>query len=997
MKVYISLQPSQVDGTTGVGQVVLAQHKYLPTLGYQMLPDSEGADIIWCHIAKGTAMPRVDVLQSHGLYFSDIAHIPYRNWNHHANLDILAAAREAISIVVPSDWVSMPFRRDMHVTPWIIPHGITLNEWTPSKKHDKYILYNKNRESDVCMSLPAWELANDGSWDVISTFQPKDKPTIPRLKVIGTVSHPQMKKYIQRAEMYLATTIETYGIGTLEPLACGVPVLGYDWGGTSSIVKHKVNGYLVEPGDIQGLLEGASYIREHRSELSEGAIEMSKAYDWEIIMHTYARMLEATYRKRQGELDGIQGKTAIIITNHNYAQWVVSAVESALKQTVPPGEIIVVDDGSTDSSLAVLNETYGTNPQVKIISQTNQGVAAARNHGIMATTLPFITCLDADDMLAPQFVELLSNNLLLNRGLGIAYSCLAFISAEGKLGGTPAWPPQFSWDIQSAGGTPPSNTIPSGCMFRRTMWERAGGYRQEYAPGEDAEFWTRGLATGFDAKKVSDIPLFFYRGHEGSASRTKKYVPIDDKLPWIKDRQYPMAAPVKSPLVVRSYFSPAISVIIPVGSGHPRFLPDALNSLEAQTMRQWEVIVVDDTVETNGVSELDLARKTDIFKPFQYVRWIKTGGKRGAGYARNMGIKAAKSPALFFLDADDFIVPTALENLLAAFIEHGGQYIYGDHTVVHPDGSMERHSAPEYNQYEWKMQHSTSVLMATSEARKLLFDENVPSWEDWEFFIRAAINGICGSHLKENILYYRLHTGQRRTIMVGKDNLTQLGKATLEIWQAKYGKYYSGATNMTPCCGGNASASIIKAKNTIQRTGDVPMENASVPAPTGKVRMRYIGENMGAIHFRNNANGHVYRGGKDPSSQFIDADPEDVHFLEMTGRWYRVATPESEDIPNPPPQPTRVPPTPVTHKPVIQSEEPMEPGMGADEMMRRTLTAARENLLDLDAPLSEDDEKIQAEIDKLLGRGSATTPPAQPPAAPVAEKPKRARAKKTGE
>jgi hypothetical protein len=41
-------------------------------------------------------------------------------------------------------------------------------------------------------------------------------------------------------------------------------------------------------------------------------------------------------------------------------------------------------------------------------------------------------------------------------------------------------------------------------MFRRDMWERAGGYRQEYAPGEDTEFWLRGLSVGFNARRVTD-------------------------------------------------------------------------------------------------------------------------------------------------------------------------------------------------------------------------------------------------------------------------------------------------------------------------------------------------------------------------------------------------------------------------------------------------------------------------------------------------------------
>jgi len=82
---------------------------------------------------------------------------------------------------------------------------------------------------------------------------------------------------------------------------------------------------------------------------------------------------------------------------------------------------------------------------------------------------------------------------------------------------------EFDWESQAKPHVPPSNCIPSACMIRKSMWERAGAIRLVYAPGEDAEFWTRGLSVGFTAKKVSDQPLFEYRMHGGSASRTKTY------------------------------------------------------------------------------------------------------------------------------------------------------------------------------------------------------------------------------------------------------------------------------------------------------------------------------------------------------------------------------------------------------------------------------------------------------------------------------------------
>ncbi|MDQ6977908.1 MAG: glycosyltransferase family A protein, partial [Ghiorsea sp.] len=86
---------------------------------------------------------------------------------------------------------------------------------------------------------------------------------------------------------------------------------------------------------------------------------------------------------------------SIIIPTYNYAEYVHKAVESALNQTYQNIEIIVVDDGSTDNTAAVM-QAYAE--QVIYIQQENQGAAAARNRGLLEAKGDFICFLDADDM-----------------------------------------------------------------------------------------------------------------------------------------------------------------------------------------------------------------------------------------------------------------------------------------------------------------------------------------------------------------------------------------------------------------------------------------------------------------------------------------------------------------------------------------------------------------------------------------------------------------------
>ena len=87
-------------------------------------------------------------------------------------------------------------------------------------------------------------------------------------------------------------------------------------------------------------------------------------------------------------------KVSVIIPTYNYGKFIAEAIESALAQTIAPAEIVVVDDGSTDDSLRVLEPFRDS---VRVLRQANQGVSAARNLGIRESRGGLIAFLDADD------------------------------------------------------------------------------------------------------------------------------------------------------------------------------------------------------------------------------------------------------------------------------------------------------------------------------------------------------------------------------------------------------------------------------------------------------------------------------------------------------------------------------------------------------------------------------------------------------------------------
>lgn len=201
------------------------------------------------------------------------------------------------------------------------------------------------------------------------------------------------------------------------------------------------------------------------------------------------------------------GKVSIIIPTYNYADYVITAIDSALNQSYDNKEIIVVDDGSTDNSASILTEKYGR--RICLIQQENQGVSAARNKGISVANGEFILPLDSDDWIDPMYL-VLTVPMMSDPKVGIVSTDYMKFGVDNFYVNT--YHITLEQEIDG-------NGIPICSLIRRKAFDQTPGYTRAFvnAAGntralgyEDWNLWLDILKRGWKMETVNK-PLFNYR------------------------------------------------------------------------------------------------------------------------------------------------------------------------------------------------------------------------------------------------------------------------------------------------------------------------------------------------------------------------------------------------------------------------------------------------------------------------------------------------------
>ena len=188
-------------------------------------------------------------------------------------------------------------------------------------------------------------------------------------------------------------------------------------------------------------------------------------------------------------------RVSVIIPSYQCDRYVAEAVGSVLIQSGCTFEILVIDDGSTDHTANVIDTLVSAQSQrnkgmIQYVFQDNQGVCAARNHGLRLAKGEFVVFLDADDYFLPSKLRLQVAVFDQNPSLGIVHTGWLRVDQDGhEIRSVNPWENIPYLTLKSWIRYKP--VLPSAMMFRREWLEKVGGFDQTYQVAEDVELVLR--------------------------------------------------------------------------------------------------------------------------------------------------------------------------------------------------------------------------------------------------------------------------------------------------------------------------------------------------------------------------------------------------------------------------------------------------------------------------------------------------------------------------
>lgn len=211
---------------------------------------------------------------------------------------------------------------------------------------------------------------------------------------------------------------------------------------------------------------------------------------------------------------------SVVVPVYNMELYLEETLTSILASDYPNMEVILMDDGSKDNSWKIMQRYASEYPNVSAYTQVNGGVSSARNHAILLAKGAYVLPVDADNRISKEFVRLAVAELEKDADVKVVCSRAEFFGDR-----TGEWKqPPFSLKLLAR-----KNMIDNCAMYRKSDWERVGGYCRDIKTREDWAFWISILKDGGKVVRLDHIGLY-YRIRPGSkrvANRHRKKEVID--------------------------------------------------------------------------------------------------------------------------------------------------------------------------------------------------------------------------------------------------------------------------------------------------------------------------------------------------------------------------------------------------------------------------------------------------------------------------------------
>jgi glycosyltransferase involved in cell wall biosynthesis len=179
---------------------------------------------------------------------------------------------------------------------------------------------------------------------------------------------------------------------------------------------------------------------------------------------------------------------SVIIAAYNATNYIEESINSILGQTISDFELILIDDGSTDNTLAVIEKYAQIDARIVVVSQKNAGPASARNVGISMAKSQWIAILDADDIALPERLEQQLEFVTANPDTVLLGTGCIEIDENGGFLKTHRYPTNHGFlirHLERQQAFPPH----SSCLYHTETVRRLGGFNKNFIQSEDADLW----------------------------------------------------------------------------------------------------------------------------------------------------------------------------------------------------------------------------------------------------------------------------------------------------------------------------------------------------------------------------------------------------------------------------------------------------------------------------------------------------------------------------